>query len=185
MAFSSAFFDLQLTFARRVAAKFDLSLAHTLYHYTTFTKIFGAAVWIEYLAGLTHAADATTWTYAWYRAHQQPDPTPDDSQYNGNPLFGCFSFAVRETTIIRPVFFKNDLPGLRPLSAGRAAVRKHEIQRMMAYIHQRVPTAQTVAGNSWLYNLAAYRRLYPPAYTVTMAINTDDEFQFLAIWPML
>jgi hypothetical protein len=182
MAYSPAFFDLQLTFARRIAAKFDLSLAHTLAHYTTFTKSFGAEGWAEYLAGVTHAADATTWTYAWYCAYQQPDPTPDDSEYNGNPLFGCFSFTVRETTIIRPMFVKNDLPGMRPLSAARAAVRQNEIQRMIAYIHQRVPTAQTVAGNSWLYNLAAYRRLYPPAYTATMPINTDDEFQFLALW---
>jgi hypothetical protein len=182
MAYSPAFFDLQLAFARRIAAKFDLSLAHTLAHYTTFTKSFGADGWAEYLAGLTYAADATTWTYTWYRAHQQPDPTPHDSHYDGHPQFGCFSFAVRETTIIRPTFIKNDLPGLRPLSAGRAAVRQNEIKRMMTYIHQHVPLARTVAGNSWLYNLAAYCRLYPPAYTATMAINTDDEFQFLALW---
>jgi hypothetical protein len=35
MVYSPAFFDLQLTFARRVAAKFDLSLAHTLSDLTT------------------------------------------------------------------------------------------------------------------------------------------------------
>ena len=182
MAYSPAFFDLQLTFARRVAAKFDLSLAHTLSDYTTFTKILGREGWAEYMAGLTQTADATTWTYEWYRLHQQPDPTPDDSMYNGQPLFGCFSFAVRGTTIIRPLFIKNDLPGLHPLSAGRAAVRQSELQRMLAYIHKHVPTVRTVAGNSWLYNLEAYRRLYPSTYTSSMAINTDDEFQFLALW---
>ena len=89
-------------------------------------KSSGQEGWAEYLAGLTQTADATTWTYGWYRLHQQPDPTPDDSVYNGQLLFGCFSFAIRETTIIRPHFIKNDFPGLHPLSAGRVAMRKYD-----------------------------------------------------------
>ena len=66
MAYSRAFFELQLIFARRLAAKFDLPLSNTLYNYTTFTKSFGADAWAEYLAGSTNATDATNWTYAWY-----------------------------------------------------------------------------------------------------------------------
>ena len=53
---------------------------------------------------------------------------------------------------------------------------------MMQYIQEHVPTAQTVLGNSWLYHLAAYRRLYPPAYTATLPATQYEEFQFLALW---
>jgi hypothetical protein len=35
MAYSRAFFDLQLTFARRLAARFHLPLTEAVYHYTT------------------------------------------------------------------------------------------------------------------------------------------------------
>src|SRR6266540_6388281 len=104
MAYSRAFFEFQLTFASRLAAKFDLSLADTLYHYTTFTKSFDSGAWIDFLAGVHQAPDATTWIYEWYRAHQQPDPKPHDSHYDGHPLFGCFYFVLRDAHIIRPHF---------------------------------------------------------------------------------
>ena len=132
MAYSRAFFDFQLTFASRLAAKFDLSLADTLYHYTTFTKSFDSGAWADFLAGFTQATDATTWTYEWYCTHHQPDPKPHDPQYDGHPLFGCFYFVVRDACIIRPHFIKNDLPGMRPLSHARVAVRRAELSHMMA-----------------------------------------------------
>jgi hypothetical protein len=182
MAYSRAFFDFQLTFASRLAAKFNLPLADTLYHYTTFTKSFDSGAWADYVAGLHQASDATTWTYQWYCNHQQPDPQPHDSQYDAHPLFGCFYFVLRNADIIRPHFIKNDLPGMRPLSQARVAVRRAELSQMFAYIKQHVPTARTVLGNSWMYNLEAYSRLYPPAYTQSMAISSADEFQFLALW---
>ena len=182
MAYSRAFFDFQLTFASRVAAKFDLSLADTLSHYTTFTKSFDSGVWVDFLAGFHQAPDATTWAYEWYRAHQQPDPQPHDSHYDGHPLFGCFYYVLRDAHIIRPHFIQNDLPGIRPLSRARVAVRQAELSQMFAYIQQQVPTARTVLGNSWMYSLEAYRRLYPQSYTQTMTASTAEEFQFLALW---
>ena len=36
-----------------------------------------------------------------------------------------------------------------------------------------------VRGGSWLYNIEAYRRLFPPEYGQT-AQPVDDEFRFLA-----
>jgi hypothetical protein len=53
---------------------------------------------------------------------------------------------------------------------------------MFAHICYHVPEARTVSGNSWMYNLEAYRRLYPPQYTATLPISEEDEFQYLALW---
>jgi hypothetical protein len=182
MAYSRAFFDFQLAFAYRLAAKFDLSLADTLYHYTTFTKSFDSGIWDDYLACLRQTPDATNCTYQWYCIHQHPDPKPHDSHYDGHPLFGCFYFVLRDTCIIRPHFIQNDLPGMHPLSRARIAARRAELSQMFAYIKQHVPAARTVLGNSWMYNLDAYRRLYPPSFTQTMTSSNEEEFQFLALW---
>jgi hypothetical protein len=48
---------------------------------------------------------------------------------------------------------------------------------MFAHIRQHVPQATAVRGNSWLYNLEAYRRLYPPAYTAVLPESAEGEFQ--------
>ncbi|MBI3943443.1 MAG: hypothetical protein HY326_10560 [Chloroflexi bacterium] len=37
-------------------------------------------------------------------------------------------------------------------------------------------------GNSWLYNLPAYTRLFPPSYTRQMEENTDGMLQQLVLW---
>ncbi|MEM8535896.1 MAG: hypothetical protein AAGF95_34030, partial [Chloroflexota bacterium] len=128
------------------------------------------------------ASDATEWTYQWYLARRSPDAEPHDSSYHGNPLFGCFYFAVRDATIIRPHFISNDLPGMRPLSQERLDVRRAELQQMFGHIKTHVPQARAVQGNSWLYNLDAYCRLFPHEYTSSMPISTEHEFQFLALW---
>ena len=182
MPYSWAFFDLQLRFAHRLATKFRQPFADILFQYTTFTVSFGADDWAHYIAGLEQASDPTTWTYHWYLDRCEPEPMPTDTHYYGQPLFGCFYYYVREGTVIRPHFTKNDLPGMRPLSQDRMDVRQNELRRMFAYIFRNVPEAQTVLGNSWIYNLEAYRRLYPPKFVATLPTSTEDEFQYLALW---
>jgi hypothetical protein len=71
---------------------------------------------------------------------------------------------------------------MHPLSRARVAVRQAELSSMFAYIKQQVPAARSVLGNSWMYNLEAYRRLYPQVYTQTMTVSSAEEFQFLALW---
>jgi hypothetical protein len=185
--YTPAFFDLQLRFAKTLVARVNLSLADVLHNHTTFTKslhIAHADDWAVFMAGFDGATNKLNWTYQWYMTRHSDTPalTPDATTYYDHPLFGCFYFIVRDTTIIRPHFVNNDLPGARPLSRARKDARHAELRRMFGYIKQHVPHATTVLGNSWLYNLHAYRRLYPSAYMSAMAVSTKDEFQFLALW---
>jgi len=53
---------------------------------------------------------------------------------------------------------------------------------MFTHIRGAVPAATTVLGNSWLYNLEAYTRLFPPSYTLQMEENTDGVLQQLVLW---
>jgi hypothetical protein len=187
MPYSRAFFALQLTFARQLSEKFHLPLAEAYYRYTTLTKslhINGTEDWHACMTALERAPNALDWIYQRYlaRREQEPEPAPDDTLFYGHPLFGCFYYIVRDSSIIRPHFVKNDLPGVRPLSQDRLMVRRAELQRMFTHIRHAVPQAQTVLGNSWMYNLEAYRRLYPPAYTASLPVSEVDEFEFLALW---
>lgn len=124
--------------------------------------------WSDYLEGLAHSSDATEWTYQWLLARRSSDAEPHASLYHGNPLFGCFHFAIRDAIVIRLHFISNDLPEMRPLSRERLDVRRAELRQMFSHIKAHVLQACIVQGNSWLYNFDAYCRLFPPAYTASM-----------------
>jgi hypothetical protein len=40
----------------------------------------------------------------------------------------------------------------------------HELHVMFTYVRHTYAAAKAVRGGSWLYNLDAYRRLFPPVY---------------------
>ena len=48
------------------------------------------------------------------------------------------------------------------------------------FVH--VPSAKTVEGHSWLYNLAAYTRLFPPSYTHDMKENPYGVLDQMVLW---
>jgi hypothetical protein len=185
MAYSQAFFAFQIEIAQILARRFDLDIIDALFYYTTLTKTaFDSGSWEEYTAGLPASDDIAAYTYVWYLTHKAPEVTPETAYFLERPLFGCFYYTVRDTTVIRPHFLKNDAVG-SPLSRARMGNRLAELCAMFAHIRQHVPEATVVRGNSWLYNLEAYRRLYPPVYTALLPESAEDEFQFLARWGQL
>jgi hypothetical protein len=184
MAYPVAFFEPQVRLARLLAERFDLALSETLLHYTTAAKALDVTdeEWSSVAPALLAADDLAATLHAAYEQRRHPDPRPTDTTFHGRPLFGCFSYAVRDGGIIRPHFVANDLPGLRPLGVERVAARRDELRRLFAHVRTHVPHATTVLGNSWLYNVAAYRRLFPAAYTARLPESDEGEFQFLARW---
>jgi hypothetical protein len=53
---------------------------------------------------------------------------------------------------------------------------------MFEHIRETESDAQEVLGNSWMYNLSAYRELFPPQYTQQMPISNVAEYHYLALW---
>jgi hypothetical protein len=185
MPYTHAFIAFQIAAARILARRFALPLTDVLFHYTTLSKTaVRGAVWPAFAAGIAQTEDIAAYTYQWYLADHDADPSPKDTVFHGRQLFGCFYYIVRDQTIIRPHFIKNDRDG-SPLSAKRMEARRAELRAMFAHIRQHEPQATTVLGNSWMYNLEAYRRLYPPAFTATLPESDEGEFQFLARWGQL
>jgi hypothetical protein len=56
-----------------------------------------------------------------------------------------------------------------PLASAKVGTRLAELAAMTRRIAEQHPDATHISGQSWLYNLEAYRRLFPPEYVETRA----------------
>ncbi len=184
MIYPRRFFEINLCFAQKVAEISGQSFDNTLLHYTNLYIRFGLGwdlsptnpIWQEYLDGLQQAVDATEWTYRFYLKRQR-QVVSEARQWS----FGCFSYTVLDGDRIRLHFHNNEPPEHSPLSKDRMSERLAELKRMFAWIKQEMSAPTTVIGASWLYNLEAYRRLFPPAYLATAQIGGQD-FPYLPLW---
>jgi hypothetical protein len=62
---------------------------------------------------------------------------------------------------LNPLFYEDDKSAL---SSARLHESRQKVKEMFTTIREEYPDAEYVEGCSWLYNLEAYRRLYPEAY---------------------
>ena len=182
--YARSFFDLQLAFARRVAAVSGMPLDRALLDYTNLYIRFGLGrgfdpahpTWREYLAGLERAADAGAWTHHMYLALGAADGRPDVAAESG-----CFSCGRLPDGRIRLHFRDAEPDGSSPLSAERRSQRVAELAGLFARVRRIAPEPPRVVGVSWLYNLEAYRRLFPPAYLGT-ARAIGGRFRHMPLW---
>ena len=168
---SPEFFDLQLKFADAVQTKSGLLMESTLRDYTNLRqRFFGAAnprareeaetIWQKYVEGLNTHKNRLDWTYQSYlRLRRQGELSQWDN------MFGCFTFHLREDGGIQVHFENKDAKGGGPLSAGNIDKRLADLKAMFTLIKEQCPNAKYVHGESWLYNLDAYKRLFPESYT--------------------
>jgi hypothetical protein len=181
--YAKAFFKLQLEFAETVSALTGLPLARTLLDYTNFYIRFGLGRdfdpthprWQQYLAGLRDAKDRQEWTYRFYSTH--PDPPPPGVV----ATFGCFSYAWLSSDRIRLHFHDAERNGLSPLSLERRDQRLTDLASLFASLKHSVPDSVRVVGASWLYNITAYRRLFPESYLATAHV-VQHRFRHMPLW---
>lgn len=177
---SPAYFDLQLRFADAIAQVSQFSFEEAILRFTNiYLQCLGRSfdvthpAWQGYLEGLHRTANQAQWTFAFYESRRE-----SISPF----LYGCFQYVyLADEQVIHFHFTNADRSGHGPLSQERRDVRLQELQTMFARIKQQYPDARHVRGCSWLYNLEAYKRLFPPEYTSTMEV-VEEEFQFLALW---
>jgi hypothetical protein len=178
------FFDLQLAFARAASRCSGMPLAQALMEYTNLYIRFGLGrtfdpdhpVWREYIAGTEHEDDLETWTHGFYRSRLPESGAPDVVS-----AVGCFSYARLQPGAIH-IHFKNAEEGAAsPLKAGRYESRMDELRELFALIREQEDPATQVHGTSWLYNLPAYRRLFPTSYIASAAAVTG-KYRNVSLW---
>lgn len=168
------YFDLQLRFAEAVASLTACDFGDAVAQYTTLHRRFALGIvpanptspeWQRYLHGLracTDHGERLTWTASFYD-QCGPEPPPP-----GQHVFGCFGCnPPTEAGVVRIHFGNRDRDATSPLAEHKVARRREELAAMFEFVHAAYPNAVSVRGTSWLYNVAAYRRLFPPEYVAS------------------
>ncbi len=184
MLCARAFFELQLAFARKVSTVSGLPLERALLDHTNLYIRFGLGRafdpahprWREYVAGLAEATDPAGWTHRFYLAHPAPLAGPDVIA-----RVGCFSYSRLADGRLRLHFESAEVGGQSALARDRAERRRAELRALFSPFGRTGDAAPTVVGTSWLYNLEAYRRLFPPAYLAT-ARPITGRFRHMPLW---
>lgn len=162
------YFEVQLRFAQALAERTGEPMTHTALTHTNLHRWFGLGdpagperpEWAAYAEGLRAAVSLEAqldWTEAVFVR------SPEES--SGRPAFGCFSYdAPNAEGEVRIHFTNRDADDVSPLTAEKVPRRLADLRAMFADVRERHPQAGFVRGGSWLYNIEAYRRLFPPAY---------------------
>ncbi len=168
------FFELQIRFASEVAALSGLPLGRVLLDCTNLYVRFALGrdfdrentVWRDYLVGLAAAADPVDWTWRFFLAR----PAAEIPALVGS--FGCFAGAHAGNGTLRLHFGNAEPDGRSPLAADRSEARRAELRCLLEHVRRTQPHISRIAGLSWLYNLPAYRRLFPESYLASAKIAT-------------
>jgi hypothetical protein len=182
--YGKAFFDLQLEFARTVAALSGLPLPRALLEYTNFYIRFGLGrdfdeshpAWQTYAAGLRDSHDPSEWTFRFYS--RRPDGMAAPAVV---ATFGCFAYSRSSDDRIRLHFQNVERPGQSPLAQDRREHRRAELVALFTHVKQSMPAPPRVAGASWLYNIDAYRRLFPEPYLAAARV-LERRFRHMPLW---
>ncbi|HTI55779.1 MAG TPA: hypothetical protein VMC04_16190 [Verrucomicrobiae bacterium] len=184
MIYAKAFFDLQLQFAHKVAALSGMPLDRALLEYTNLYVRFGLGrdfdparpAWREYVAGLQTADDAGEWTYRFYLTRPAAAPPGIVA------TCGCFSYARLGDDRIRLHFLNVETDGHSPLGRDRAGQRRADLSALFEGVKRAQCSPLRVLGVSWLYNLEAYRRLFPPSYAASARVAEPPRFRNMPLW---
>lgn len=167
------YFEVQLLFAEAVADRASYTLSDACLKFTNLHRRFGlgrtdedalSGEWLRYAAGLERCASRLgrlDWTVAFFADAPRKE--------SATRRFGCFSYELLDPDPVLRIHFSNrDSAGdCGPLTRAKADRRVSELREMFGFIRAHHPNAWTVRGGSWLYNLEAYRRLFPPEYAAS------------------
>jgi len=162
------YFDLQLRLAALMAERKGMALRQAMDLYTNLRRRFGlfeedAPAWQNFLDDIEAAATgAERLALTMARFHAAPKIAQPPNQVP----FGCFACEPPNGEGVLRIHFTNREMGIEPgpLSVARMDHRLAELREMFGFIRHEFHAAMRVLGGSWLYNLDAYRRLFPPEY---------------------
>ena len=184
MIYARAFFDLQLEFAETVSVLSGPPLAETLLDYTNFYIRFALGRgfdpdhpgWREYVAGRREVRDQREWTYRFYISRLPAKAGPDVTA-----TFGCFAYAPLGPDRVRLHFENNETGDGSPLAVERRGERLADLAELFAHLKRTTQQAPRIVGASWLYNLDAYRCLFPKPYLATARV-IHGRFRHMPLW---
>ncbi len=173
---SRDYVDLQVRFAERVAVVADIPLPEALLRYTNFHRRMGLGVpgqgppSEEWLA-MVDRIDLRTHEQRVDHMHAALETKGDASLVllPGRKGFGCVACEPPNADGMVRIHFGNRAPiaDVGPLHVSRMGERRSELAEMVSWLAREHPSTRRIDGGSWLYNLEAYRRLFPPEFVAS------------------
>lgn len=183
--YDKEFFELQTQFAKKLSEVGDAPLSELLlnytglYHFFRLGKVVGDnnPVWQEFISqGDQNIAERA------YDLYLQVERARESSPENKKPRrmkFGCFQHDYNEQEKTIYIHFGNREEKDSPFA--NIEKRKQELKTMFEYIKNNHPEAEYVRGDSWLYNLEKYRKIFPPEYSANLELSKTP-YLALATW---
>ena len=182
--YSVEFFDLQLRFAARVAEIAGVSLGEAVGTHTNIYVRLGMGPqldannpdWVDYVAALSKARTPAAWTYQLHRQRQHLPAGPAHAA-----TVGCFSYAQAGQDRVRLHFQVGAQHPESPLSIANLSLRQRELAALLGMLKASSGQDLCIVGASWLYNLPAYRRIFPQPYLAGLH-DMAHPYQRLPLW---
>lgn len=161
------YFSLQLAFSKQYASKSHVALSEAVDRCTNLRRRFGLTGpngedrWRTLLACVDQSAAASDEVVLSMCSEFYAD-RPAVSQ---GRAFGCFSYDLPDASgILRLHFVPPESVESSPLASANVETRLSELRTMFEHIRREERQATVVMGISWLYNIDAYKRLFPERY---------------------
>lgn len=189
---SRSYVSLQTRFAERMAEVSGLPLSETLLRFTNFHRRMGFGT-------PATAVPPPAWRAmidgALKRDHddrvdhilETMRPYGDGAAVllAGRVQFGCFACEPPDAEGMVRIHFGNRVANadVGPLHSSRIEERRAELRAMFAWLAREHPSARRVDGGSWLYNLEAYRRLFPAEFAASRSPRNGPPYLHgMSIW---
>lgn len=179
---SIEFYDLQLAFAKAVAEHRGMELKEAIRWYAPFLREHAlSSDYTEIKEGVSLENIAT---HAYLEDTKRPLELVEYHPAGGT-RFGCSSYTYDEKEHAGKLHFVNaEYDKTGPLSLEKLPQRRQEMRDVIIDLKKSHPDVKAVRGYSWLYNLDAYKRLYPKSFTEALvpAVNRADWGRGTTIW---
>ncbi len=179
-------FHLIIKYAEKRSEISNIDLIETIKSHTPIYYLIGnydwefkedSIYWKEFLQRYENGEDLVELVYDMYIKNYQ--------EFSNHKWFGCFRYRFVEDEngegIIKMHFLNDRTSKEGPLASSQKENRLKELKDLFEDVKKNHPNAKYVQGGSWLYNLEAYRRLFPKEYFVGMK-SISPKPQMLVIW---
>lgn len=168
---------LQLRFAEAMAGRTGRAIDDCVLHYTNIHRRLGLGTpgagggepgWAEFAAPLAELSAEARIDYCATALADAADGSA--ILLPGRVAFGCFACEPPNAEGMVRLHFGLREHGLEvgPLHHTRIAARRAELTAMIDWLsREHGETVRRIDGGSWLYNIEAYRRLFPPAFAAS------------------
>lgn len=171
--FSRDYTRFQVSVARELAAKTGKPLTDMLNEYGTLLHAYSWAGTPDYIENADTLSDDGLAEAIYEREAARAAKEAPVAYQEGN-RYGCFMYHAHEDGGRVDIHFSNaEFDETGPLAKDKIDRRLRELHDVFAAIRKNVPDAKEVRGNSWLYNLEAYKRLFPESYLADPKPDTD------------